>query len=462
MSDNASFTGFVPDALLTLCAEKRSNKQETQLNKSTVLYRRVSSVRYTRPRPHKGGSLDKGGGCKCMVCRVSLVKSSKDPSYSGVAINCGCVGARVCLVCFKHPTTDVEPWFMQQPHLDECPTVKLFFCSGCSIFNRVVENVCCRWACPECASRLRGHNHCPDCSAILSAQRGEVRVLWNEPSLPCAGSRDAGVGFANEAGGDAGSEAITDAYRDALRERVKSMVKGARHLSAETIPILFPECPRDPKRCTCFTDKDQSVLCPGCSHINTVLELLSENPEPLLASFGERAVPGRAIARNVYDRALLQAIFLDSRLPPCANGHMCKGRLLRRADGREPGEPGEPLPSLPTPEAYRSLGPESEAVQASSCIMCLVFHQTSTLLAHFRSEKDTLEPLPKDPVYYFNIRLARDVGVPEHNIQNCCQVLSRYAGHAGVYRPEFYYNWHDLCEVLHVDGNGHVVFRAGN
>ena len=446
----------MPDALITLCAEKRSKKQETQLNKSTVLYRRVSSIHYMQPRPHKDDAAVKNSGGKCMVCKVSLVKSSKNPSYSGVVINCGCVGMRVCLVCFKHPATNFEPWYMQQPHLDRCPMVKLFFCSVCCVFNRVIERICCRWACPECATEIRVVNFCRDCSTALSAQKGEVRTLWNEPNSPCAVSEDHVVDAATT---EAKSEAVIEAYRKELRERVKSMVKSSRHLTAETIPILFPECPRDTNRCTCFSDKTRSALCPCCSNVNTILELLSENPEPLMASFDERAVPGRAITRNVYDKALLQAMFRDPRLPPCANGDMCKGRLLLRPGGQEH---GKPLPSLLSPEAYRSLGPELEKVQASSCIMCLVFQQTSTVLANVDSEKDNLEPLPRDPVYYFNIRLARDVGVPECNIQNCGPHLIRYEGHVGSYRPEFYYNWYDLHDVLGIDESGSVVFHPSS
>ena len=454
--DTPSFTGLVPDALLTLCAEQRSKKQATQLSKSTVLYRRVSSIHYTQHRTRKGGVSVKSSGGKCMVCKASLIKSSKHPSRSGVVINCGCVGVRVCLVCFRRPASSFEPWYMQQPHLDECPMVKLFFCSACSVFNRVIERICCRWACSECATKMRGDDSCPDCSTALAALRREVRTLWTEPSFPCAGSEEGGpveeYRVIDEAATDAKSEAITEAYRNALRERVKSMVKSSRHLTAETIPIVFPECPRDPKRCTCFSDKDRSALCPDCSHVNTILELLSENPEPLMASFDERAVPGRSIARNVYDKALLQAMFGDPRLPPCANGNMCKGRLLLRPDGQEH---DRPLPSLLSPEVYRSLGPESETVQASSCIMCLVFHQSSTLVANVDSEKQNLEPLPRDPVYYFNIQLAQDVGIPEYKLQDH---VIRYQGHVGCYRPEFYYNWYELREVLGVDGSGSVIF----
>lgn len=456
--DTPSFTGLVPDALLTLCAEKRSKKQATQLNKCTVLYRRVSSIHYTPRRP--GRASVKSNGSKCLVCKVSLVKTSKHPSRSGVVINCGCVGVRVCLVCFKHPATDVEPWYMQQPHLDGCPTVKLFFCSACTVFNRVIERICCRWACPECAKNVRALDCCPDCSTALSVQHREVRTLWNEPSFPVACSEEGGpreeCHVFREAATEAKTEAITQAYRNALRERVKAMVKSSRHLTAETIPIVFPECPRNPKHCTCFSDEAPSALCLGCSHVLTILELLSENSEPLMASFGERAVPGRAIARNVYNKALLQSMFADPRLPPCANGDVCKGKLLLRPDGQQH---GKPLPSLLSPAAYRSLGPDSDTVQASSCILCLLFHQTSTVLANIDSEKDNLEPLPREPVYYFNIQLASDVGVTELKIQNCGRHLIHFQGHAGSYRPEFYYNWYELLEVLSVNESGLVIFH---
>ena len=61
-------------------------------------------------------------------------------------------------------------------------------------------------------------------------------------------------------------------------------------------------------------------------------------------------------------------------------------------------------------------------------------------------------------MYYFNVKLSPDVGVPEVCIKEYQGYLVNFQGSVGSYKPTFYYNWRDMLKLLHRDQTGKVTF----
>ncbi|TNN46268.1 hypothetical protein EYF80_043548 [Liparis tanakae] len=183
-------------------------------------------------------------------------------------------------------------------------------------------------------------------------------------------------------------------------------------MSTSDMRTLFSEF-FAPQVCTCTSDSIQNPMCTSCTPVLTVMQLLAKNPRPLVASLAERAIPGRALARNVYDRALLIGMLNDRDLPSCANGHSCKGMLMDAQPDPKP------LPSLLSPESYnlfvssRARTREVQQIDPCRCILCLLFNQSAAVAQMLSPENLYLEPHPSEPVYYFNVKLSPDVGVSE-------------------------------------------------
>ncbi|KAJ7983549.1 hypothetical protein DPEC_G00376830 [Dallia pectoralis] len=407
IEDNPLFTGLVPEGLLREC--------------------------------------DKASGVKCFVCLVTLVKSSKDRQRSGVKLRCPC-NVRVCTTCFKNN----PEWYLIKPHFTKCQTVQEFVCSVCACFQGVREKVCCVWMCPGCSSeRRRPASFCPECSGSLDQwARCESRALCCKLN---GSPEDPGTGAVA-----AHEDKRIGQYRDLIRSRVFDKVSRSRHLSSADIRTLFPEC-FAPQVCTCKSESDRNPMCASCTHVLTVMQLLARNPCPLLASFAERAIPGRALARNLYDRALLSSMLNDRDLPFCANGRSCKGMLVNVQNNPRL------LPSLISPESYnrfvssRAKTGEVLRIDPCCCILCLLFNQSAAVAQMVSSEGLHLEPHPSGPVYYFNVKLSSDLGVPEVSMDQYQDYLVNFQGSVGSYKPTFYYNWRDAIDVLHRDNLGNIT-----
>lgn len=70
------------------------------------------------------------------------------------------------------------------------------------------------------------------------------------------------------------------------------------------------------------------------------------------------------------------------------------------------------------------------------------------------------KPHPSGPVYYFNVKLSPDVGVPEIHIEGYQGYLVNFQGSVGSYKPTFYYNWRDMLTMLHRDTSGKVILTS--
>lgn len=420
------------------------------VRKATNLYRRVSTVSYrhipddTNKDRSGGAKHRKHTGSKCLVCRVTLVKSSKDKRRAGVKLRCPC-NVRVCSMCLE----DNPNWYLSQPHFGSCSVISRFICYSCSLFHSVAERQCCVWLCSECSSRSRG-DLCSVCSRKPNAdERRETCTLW---------PRTRSVGGSGPAVAD--SQRVCDVtkvqcYKQELRARVLSKVADARHLTPADIQVLFHETYEDVKPCGVCQADTKSALCTSCTPVLTIMELLAKNPKPLMASLAERAVPGRALVRHVYNRETLSRMLNDRRLPFCVNAQHCKGMLMNTWDGNR-----RPLRSLISPQVYETIstacstGPYS--FSPSSCILCLLFNQSTSVARMLSSESLYLEPHPTGPVYYFNIKLAPDVGIPEVNIEDYNNYLVQYQGAIGCFKPTYYYNWRDMLTTLQTDNMGNV------
>ena len=447
IEDNPLFTGKVPEGLLRDCYNKRKDALVSTVRKATNLYRRVSTVNYRNVGKVNNKRLNPSSA-KCIVCLVTLVKSSKDRKRAGVKLRCEC-NARVCTTCFVNN----PQWYLTEPHFSKCPTVPSFICTVCACFQGIKERVCCVWMCSSCSSeRKQQDSLCSKCSASLDrCPRRETRSLW---------SRFNGSSEETENGNeDVYDEQKIADYRDLIRSRVFDKVSQSRHLSASDIRTLFHEC-FAPQVCTCNSESEQNPMCASCTPVLTVMQLLAKNPRPVLASFAERAIPGRELARNVYDRALLITMLNDQDLPLCSNARSCKGMLMN------PESNPRPLPSLISPGSYeqfvgnRAKAVEVQHIDASCCILCLLFNQSAAVAQMFSPDSLRMEPHPSGPVYYFNVKLSANVGVPEVSIDECHSYLVNFQGSAGSYKPTFYYNWRDMLKVLHREENGKITLLS--
>lgn len=420
------------------------------VRKATNLYRRVSTVSYKRAPDdsHDDGSRGaknrKHTGSKCLVCRVTLVKSSKDKRRAGVKLRCPC-NVRVCSMCLE----DNPNWYLSQPHFGSCAILPRFVCHTCSVFHGVVERRCCVWLCSECWLRGRG-DACPSCSRTPNAdERRETCALW-----PRTRSGGGGCSAATEPQ-KLCDVAKVQCYKQELRVQVLNKVAAARHMTPADVRALFRGTHEDVKPCGVCQAGAASALCTSCTPVLTIMELLAKNPKPLMASFAERAVPGRALVRHVYNRETLYRMLNDRRLPLCVNAQHCKGMLLDTWDGDR-----RPLRSLISPQEYENIDVAcvsgSYACDPSSCILCLLFNQSASVARMLSSESLYMEPHPTGPVYYFNIKLAPDVGIPEVNIEDNNNYLVQYQGAIGCFKPTYYYNWRDMLATLKTDKTGTV------
>lgn len=188
------------------------------------------------------------------------------------------------------------------------------------------------------------------------------------------------------------------------------------------------------------------------------MELLAKNPTPIMASLAERAIPGRALVRHTYNRDVLLQMLNHPRLPVCANARNCKGMLINAPDGRR-----RSLRSLISSQSYanitrcdsNNLG--TYRVSPTACILCLLFSQSSSVSSMLSSESLYLEPHPTGPIYYFNIKLSLDIGIPEVNIEEYHNYLVYFQGAVGCFKPTFYYNWRDMLATLQIDNVGTVT-----
>ena len=412
------------------------------VRKATNLYRRVSAVNYRTGVKNTSKHL-KPTSSKCLVCLVTLVKSSNDRQRAGVRLRCQC-NVRVCTTCFQNPE-----WHLTTPHFTTCPTLRGFICAVCACFEGCKEKVCCVWMCTRCSADHQTQGaRCPQCArSVDRSLRRETRTLWtNGPSLETEDVDKVAVD----------DEKIAD-YRDLIKSRVFTKVSRSRHLTASDIRPLFHEC-FAPQVCTCVSEGNRNPMCPSCTPVLTLLQLLAKNPRPLIASLAERAVPGRALVRNVYDRALLISMLNDQDLPLCANGRSCKGMLVNVQNNPKP------LPSLISPESYNHFvmsrvknASEVQQINPCCCILCLLFNQSAAVVQMLSSDSLHFEPHPSEPVYYFNVKLSPDVGASEVWIEYHGYLVN-FQGSVGSYKPTFYYNWRDMLTLLHRDSDGKVTF----
>lgn len=391
-----------------------------------------------------GAKHKKHNGSKCLVCRVTLVKCSKDKRRAGVRLRCPC-NVRVCSMCLE----DNPNWYLSQPHFGSCSVISRFICASCSLFHSVAERLCCVWLCSECSSRSWG-DPCPVCSHEPDPdERRESCTLW--PRTRSSG----GSGCSADDTQHACDVNKVDCYKQELRTRVLRKAAETRHLSPSDIRVLFHETYAAVRPCGVCESDLKSSLCTSCTPVLTIMELLAKNPKPLMASLAERAIPGRALVRHVYNRETLGRMLNDRQLPFCVNAQNCKGMLLNTPDGKR-----RPLRSLVSPQVYANMSDagvaETYGFSPSSCVLCLLFNQSASVARMLSSESLYLEPHPTGPVYYCNIKLAPDVGIPEVNIEEYNNYLVQYQGAVGCFKPTYYYNWRDMLATLQIDNMGNV------
>ena len=417
------------------------------VRKSTNLYRRVSAVNYKNTGT--GNKYLRHSHSKCLVCLVTLVKSSKDKKRAGIELRCQC-NVRVCATCLNNN----PEWYLTEPHFTMCPTLRGFICTVCACFECVKEKVCCVWMCSRCSAECKKQGSpCSKCSTRVHGRSGgETRTLCDSNGI----YKDP-----EDGAGSVHVEETIAAYKDLVRARVFDKVSQSRHLSASDIRTLFHEC-YAPQMCTCVSESKTNPMCTSCTPVLTVMQLLAKNPRPLIASLAERAIPGRALARNVYNKALLIGMLNDQHLPLCVNARSCKGMLLGAHNNNN--DNPKPLPCLLSPQAYNGFlarkaqtGPAQQQIESCCCILCLLFNQSAAVAHMLSPDSLRLEPRPSGPVYYFNVKLSPDVGVPEVCIDDHHGYLVNFQGSVGSYKPTFYYNWRDMLKVLHREDSGTIT-----
>lgn len=430
----------------------RKNAVVNSAPKATNLYRRVSTVTYRSNQGVNNGTPDLFiEGRKCFVCLVTLSKSSKEMRKSGYKLRCPC-NVRVCVTCFESNSE----WYFTEPHFSNCPSIKWFMCSICASFTGLQEKVCCVWMCSGCSHEsTMSRATCSKCFNVLSKSSShKKRMLWQQvTSSPHPRRSEEKSKCTNEGEFD---ETIAD-YRDLLRSRIFDKVSQSRHISNADIKVLFQD-PHPSQMCTCVSESNRNPMCPSCTQVLTVMQLIAKNTQPLMASLPERAIPGRALTRHVYNRALLLDMLNDHDLPLCINGHLCKGMLITSSEQHGPKQ----LPSLISPESYKRFkmvkAGNADILSPCSCILCLLFNQSAAVAQMLSSGSLYYESYPNGPVYYFNLKLSPDVGVPEVLINECQGYLVNFAGIIGSYEPTFYYNWKDMLNMLYTDESGSVKF----
>lgn len=444
----------VPDELMDDCEEKHREVLANSGRKATNLYRRVSVVSHQSNDVCSKRRRIGDANNACVVCTVTLVKSSKDPAKSGVRLKCPC-NARVCITCF-----DKSIWYASEPHYSTCQIIRNFTCHVCAVFNRESVRRCCVWLCVDCFERA--DDRCSLCKRPVIDHNCEKRELWSAHKQQPIAEEGAG-GYAYNTPEDG------DRYAAELRRRALEKVARARHITNEDIGLLFGDSTQRP--CTSCTAKAvRDSLCVKCTPVAAILELLGKNPRPLIASLGERIIPSRALARHVYDRAALTAILNDPDVPFCVNGVYCKGTLVTVGDGtnNQAAATQRPLRSLVSTSIYGNFVYDRRSTQhqparhgggfaPSACIVCILFNQSATIGRMLNPDKLYTEPEPREAVYYFNLKLAPDVGVPEIRVDDQHEFTINFQGSVGSYKPTFYYSWRDMLQCLRVERDGRIV-----
>lgn len=433
-------TTTVPVALVDDCEQKHREVLANSGRKATNLYRRVSTVSHqkndTCKRRRKNDTSN-----TCIVCTVTLVKSSKELTRSGVKLKCPC-NVRVCITCFHKSV-----WYEAEPHYSTCSIIRNFTCYICSLFHRVSVRRCCVWLCVECSEKDNRHS-CISCSASFERDhRDETCELWGlhkqqtdqppttQPTI---------------------TEENVVRYKQEIRRCALEKIEKTRHITNKDIALLFFDSTQP---CTLCTDTVRDSMCVKCTPVTTVLELLGKNPRPLIASIAERIIPSRSLARHVYNKATLVSILNDPNVPFCINGINCKGMLLPSIN--KEGALKQPLRSLISPVVYnasveRCNQPSSSQHTASACIVCILFNQSATIRHMLNPDALYMEPEPREPVYYFNIKLSPDVGIPEIQVDDQHEFMINFQGSVGSYKPTYYYNWRDMLSCLCVKSDGSI------
>lgn len=218
----------VPDGLLDDCEKNHKDVLINSVRRVTNLYRRVSTISHRENDVCKRRKRDKQGNT-CLVCTVTLVKSSKDPNRSGVKLRCPC-NVRVCLTCFKNNPL----WYTLEPHHSTCSTLTSFVCSVCAFFCGTSVKRCCAWMCTGCLENYA--NRCSVCSKYVDrGTRKEVRYLW-VPSTTAV--------IAGDRGNDAERKVqdASESFKTKLRRRVVDKITNIRHISKEDAEFFFGDC----------------------------------------------------------------------------------------------------------------------------------------------------------------------------------------------------------------------------
>lgn len=66
------------------------------------------------------------------------------------------------------------------------------------------------------------------------------------------------------------------------------------------------------------------------------------------------------------------------------------------------------------------------------------------------------------PVYYFNIKVASDMGMPEVSLEAYQRYVINFQGAAGCFKPTVYYNWRHMVDMLRRDEAGHATLTRGD
>ncbi|KAK2832688.1 hypothetical protein Q5P01_016577 [Channa striata] len=250
------FNGRVPEELLRECERNRQNALVGAACKATNLYRRVSTIscssggRCLRAKAQRVGK--RCGGAKCLVCLVTLVKSSKYRHRAGVKLRCPC-DVRVCDTCF---TNDPES-YLSEPHFSSCSVVLEFVCARCACFAVLMNKPCCAWMCSRCSADLReSGSSCSRCSAPVS--HGEPR----ERHSLCCDTRSA---CDSTSGAPCCDERKIAEYSEEIRARVFEWVSSSRHVSTSDLEVPFPECPGTQVVCVCESTDHPNPKCPRCT-----------------------------------------------------------------------------------------------------------------------------------------------------------------------------------------------------
>lgn len=173
-----------------------------------------------------------------------------------------------------------------------------------------------------------------------------------------------------------------------------------------------------------------------CSRCSVELRANSSLCSQCFMPCGEPCSRRRSLWCDTADERKQQTVELDSDAPYCDDGKLADYRDLIKA---------------------RVLDKVSRNRHLSSCILCLLFNQSVAILQMCSSRNLRLEAHAVHPVYYFNVKLAPDVSLPEVSVKDYQGYVINFRGSVGSYKPTFYYNWRDMHGIIHRDSTGLVT-----